>query len=263
MEEAPAPETPPERSGMSRARILAILDGEDPAFGRPVALFLQFLIVLSLVTITLQSISGLPPLVSDILAVEEWVVVGVFTVEYLLRLFAAPRPLRYATSFLGLVDLAAILPTLLLLNVDTRGLRALRVFRVLRLFKMMRYVAAFDRLTRALVAVREELVVFAGIGAVVLYLAATGIYFLENEAQPEAFGSIPDAMWWAVVTLTTVGYGDVYPVTTGGRIFTGLILLLALGVIAIPTGLVATALARDAVPPQRRQAESSPDDQAG
>ncbi|MBJ3777467.1 ion transporter [Acuticoccus mangrovi] len=227
---------------MSRQRIQAILDGEDPVFGRSVAFFLQGLILVSVVTIALETMPAFGPAWHGIFLVEEWVIVGVFSAEYLLRLYAAPRRLGYVFSFFGIIDLISILPTLLLLGYDVRSIRALRVLRVLRLLKLARYVRALERLGRAVRTVGDELVVFAAVAIIVLYLCATGIYFFEHDAQPEAFGSIPDAMWWAVVTLTTVGYGDVYPITAGGRLFTGLMLMLALGVIAVPTGLVSSAL---------------------
>lgn len=251
---------------MTCARILAILDGTDPVVGRKVALAIQGLIIYSIIAIAVDTLPNLPPAVQRFLDVEEWFIVTIFTVEYVTRLVCTPRPLRYALSFLGLVDLIAILPTLLFFGADLRSLRALRALRALQLLKLMRYVQAFERLRQSLMAVADELLVFAGIALVVLYLCATGIYFFENAAQPHAFASIPHSMWWAVVTLTTVGYGDVYPITTGGRIFTGFMLLMALGIIAVPTGLIASALSRvprkgDAAPPARPPAP--PDDQRG
>jgi voltage-gated potassium channel len=119
---------------------------------------------------------------------------------------------------------------------------------------MARYTGAIERLTAAIRMVREELIVFGVVACLTLYLCAIGIYYFENEAQPEAFSSVFSSMWWAAVTLTTVGYGDVYPVTTGGRIFTIVVLFMALGVVAIPTGLVSSALTklRGVVPPDDR-----------
>ncbi|UOM34209.1 ion transporter [Acuticoccus sp. I52.16.1] len=209
------------------------------------AFAIQAMIVVSVVSIAIATMPDLPGWLARALVVEEWVVVLFFSAEYVLRVWSAPRPLRYVFSFMGLIDLMSVLPTLLLLGYDVRSLRALRALRILRLFKLMRYVRAFDRLARAVGRVADELVVFAGVALIVLYLCATAIYHFEHDAQPEAFASIPHALWWAIVTLTTVGYGDVYPVTVGGRIFTGMVLILALGVIAVPTGLVATALSEE------------------
>ena len=223
----------------------AILDGEDAALGRSVGFAIQGLIVASAIAIAIETLPGLPHWFERSLQAFEIAVVSVFTVEYALRVWAAPRRGRYIFSFYGLIDLAAILPTILVVGYQLQVLRSLRLLRVLRLLKLVRYVKALERLARAFRAVLDELVVFAGVAAIVLYLCASAVYWFEHVAQPEAFASIPHAMWWAVVTLTTVGYGDLYPVTAGGRIFTGLMLLVALGIIAVPTGLVASALAQD------------------
>lgn len=168
-------------------------------------------------------------------------VTTLFVFEYALRLATAPRRWRYVTSFYGIVDLVAILPTLL--GLDLRAVRAFRLFRLLRLLKITR-AKALNRFGRALWTVKDEGLIFLFTTAVVLYLAAAGIYHFEHEAQPETFGSIPESLWWAVTTLTTVGYGDAYPVTAGGRMFTTVILLVGIAIVAAPAGLVATALSR-------------------
>ncbi|RAI00677.1 ion transporter [Acuticoccus sediminis] len=245
LEEVTDPAVESDRRSRTRRRIQAILDGYDPVFGRAVAFAIQALIIISVVSIAVETMKGIPAWLHRALIIEEWIVIALFSVEYVLRVYAAPRRLGYVFSFYGIVDFMSVAPTLLLMGYDVRSLRALRAFRILRLFKLMRYVRAFDRLGRAVARVSAELIVFAGIAIVVLYLCASAIYYLERDAQPEAFSSIPQAMWWAIVTLTTVGYGDVYPVTVGGRIFTGIVLILALGVIAVPTGLVATALSEE------------------
>ncbi|MEM7696276.1 MAG: ion transporter [Pseudomonadota bacterium] len=239
---------------MSRVRLRAILDGEDPVWGTKVALTLQALIILSVISVAVETMPGLPPWLSRALFIEEMIIVAIFIVEYGARIYAAERRLRYIFSFYGLIDLIAIVPTLLLAGYDMRSLRAIRALRVLRLLKLMRYVRAFDRLAHALKKVADELLVFAFVAAILLYLCATAIYLFEHEAQPEAFASIPHAMWWAVVTFTTVGYGDVYPITAGGRIFTSVILVLALGVVAVPTGLIATALTEERIREEKDEA---------
>src|SRR5690606_11869895 len=153
-------------------------------------------------------------------------------------------------SFFGLVNLAAIAPFYLATGLDLRSVRILRLLRLLRIIKLFRYNRAAQRLARAFVQVRHELVLFIVLIVVLLYLSAVGIYYFENEAQPDKFKSVPHSMWWALATLTTVGYGDIYPITAGGRFFTFIVLILGLGVIAVPTGLVASALtnARDDEP---------------
>ena len=150
-------------------------------------------------------------------------------------------------SFFGLVDLIAILPFYLSLGIDLRAVRVLRLLRVVRLFKLARYNQAMLRLQRAAALAKEELVLFVGVALMLIYMSAVGIYFFENPVQPDIFASIVHSLWWAVITLTTVGYGDAVPVTVGGRLFTFVILLLGLGIVAVPTGVIAAALekARD------------------
>ncbi len=228
-----------------RRRLQAILDGEDRTFGRSVAFAIQGLILLSVFSVAIETLPDLPAGLRTYFFYEELVIVTVFATEYVLRVYAAPRRLRYIFSFYGMIDVLAIAPSVLMGGFDLRAMRAVRVLRVLSLLKMMRYVSAFNRLARSIRAVAAELAVFALMAGIILYLCATVVYLFENEAQPKAFASIPHALWWAVVTFTTVGYGDVYPITAGGRIFTGVILILALGVIAVPTGLIATALTAD------------------
>lgn len=230
-----------------RESIRRALDGEHPRLGRSVEFALIGLIVVSALAMGVETISGLPEQVTQWLAGLEAFVVAVFTAEYLLRLLTAPKPWRYATSFYGIIDLASILPSLagIFLSgsvLDTRALRTLRLFRLLRLLKAARYALAVDRLGEAWRLVRDEVLVFGVAAFVVLYVCALIIYQFENEAQPEVFSSVFTAMWWAAVTLTTVGYGDIYPITAMGRIFTVLMLFIALGIIAIPTGLVASAM---------------------
>jgi len=136
-----------------------------------------------------------------------------------------------------------------------RVLRILRFLRVFRIFKATRFILAVDRLTEALSEIRRELLALVILSLMLVYLAACGIYYFEREAQPEAFGSILDSMWWAVVTLTTVGYGDVYPNTAGGKLFTALVTLVGVGLIAIPSGLLASVLTEARV--ERRKVEES------
>lgn len=225
-----------------RAAIGAALEGTHPRLGRAVPFVLQGLIIFSLLSIALESLPDLPQWAADLLRAIETVTIVVFTVEYALRIISARRPLRYIFSFFGLVDLIAILPFYLSLGGDYRALRALRLVRLFWLFKIARYTSAFDNLRKAVVLVRTELVAFAFVALVVFYVCGVGIYIFEHDAQPEVYRSVFDGLWWAVVTLTTVGYGDVYPITAGGRVFTGLILFIGLGVIAVPTGLVSSAL---------------------
>ena len=227
-----------------RAHVRTALNGEHPVLGRSVILLLYGLIGLSTISIGIETLPGLPSWATSLLGVGEVITVAVFTVEYVLRIAITANRLAYVRSFFGIVDLLAILPFYLSLGIDLRALRAFRLLRLFRLFKIARYHNAIGRLGRAISMVREELIVFATVAVFTLYLCGIGIYYFEHAAQPKVFASVFDGMWWAAVTLTTVGYGDVYPVTPGGRMFTMLVLFVALGAIAVPTGLISAALTR-------------------
>ena len=150
--------------------------------------------------------------------------------------------IRFIFSFFGLIDLIAILPFYLSFGADLRSLRAVRLFRLLRLLKFLRYGDTLQNLKDAFKNVKKELILFSFATLLLIYFSSVGIYYFENEAQPEAFSSIFSAMWWSVATLTTVGYGDIYPITAGGKIFSTFVVFIGLGLVAIPTGLVASSL---------------------
>jgi len=197
------------------------------------------------VAIVCFSIDTLPnqsPQTERILDIFEWTIIAIFTVEYLLRILVADRKLKFIFSFLGLIDLLAILPFYLALDVDLRMLRALRFLRVFSALKIVRYNKAMQRLAHAFHIAKEEIVLFLVTALLLIYFSAVGIYYFENQAQPEVFSSVFDSLWWSVITLTTVGYGDMHPITVGGRIFTFVILLIGLGIFAVPAGLVASAM---------------------
>ena len=205
---------------------------------------IQGLILLSLIAYAIETLPNLDPALADALYAFEVFTVVVFTVEYIIRILAAPKPLKYIFSFYGIIDLLAILPFYLNTALDWRALRSFRVLRLIRALKMIRYNRALERFTLAARMVREEIVLFFIITFIVLYLTSAGIYYFENEAQPEAFASIFHSFWWSIVTLTTVGYGDVYPITAGGKIFTFFVLIIGVGIVTVPAGLVASSLSK-------------------
>ena len=219
-----------------------IVERTDTAAGRAFDFAIQGLIVLSLVSFAVETLPGLSDRGRSVLSSLETVVVVIFTTEYLLRLAVADRRLRFVFSFYGLIDLAAILPFYIASGIDLRSIRAFRLLRLFRAFKLLRYSEAIGRFRRAFLMAREEIVLFFSASLLLLYVAAVGIYYFENPAQPEAFTSIFHSLWWAVATLTTVGYGDVYPVTAGGKLFTFGVLMLGLGIVAVPAGLIASSL---------------------
>lgn len=218
-------------------------DNKDNIMDHPwVTWVISALVIFSAISFSLETLPDLKPDIQRFLRYSEIVVVAVFTVEYLIRILVAKRKLRFIFSFYGLIDLLAILPFYLAFAVDLRTLRLLRFMRLLRMLKFVRYRAALERFGGALWLAKEELVIFATAILVFIYLAAVGIYYFEHPAQPDVYRSIFDSLWWAVVSLTTVGYGDMYPVTTGGRVFSFFVLMLGLGLISVPAGIVASAL---------------------
>src|SRR5690606_17900362 len=138
-----------------------------------------------------------------------------FTVEYVLRIVLSANKLKFIFGFYGLIDLLAILPFYFGLGVDLRSVRMFRLLRLFRAFKMVRYSRAIRRFHRAFLIAREELVLFVIVALMLLYFSAVGIYYFENPAQPDIFASVFHSLWWSVATLTTVGYGDIYPITVG------------------------------------------------
>jgi len=174
---------------------------------------------------------------------SERVTVGIFAIEYVLRAVLVGR--GYVLGAYGLIDLAAVLPSLVSMGVaDLRVLRILRFMRLLRLAKLRKYGLAWEHFSAALASIKEELIVYLVLTTALLFLSSVGIYYCERDAQPEAFRSFFHAMWWSIATLTTVGYGDVYPVTGFGKVFTGLILVIGVSVLSVPSALIASALVR-------------------
>ena len=160
----------------------------------------------------------------------------------MLRIYVAKKPLQYIFSFYGFIDLIAILPFYLNGVLDLRFLRAFRVLRIFRVVRLIKYNDALNRFKKAFAIVKEEIILFFLITIVLIFITSAGIYYFEHEAQPEVFKSVFHSAWWSIVTLTTVGYGDVYPITLGGKIFTFFVLMIGVGIVTIPAGLVATAL---------------------
>jgi voltage-gated potassium channel len=227
-----------------KERIRKIVEDNSSRKGKLFDYFIQVLILLSLVAFAISTLPNNTKETIRILNVFEITCVAIFTIEYALRVFVAEKPLKYIFSFYGIIDFLAIFPFYLRSVYDLRALRAFRVFRIFRTLKLIRYNKALNRFHIAAGIVKEEIVLFLIITAIFIFLASTGIYYFENTAQPEIFTSVIHSGWWAVVTLTTVGYGDVYPITVGGKIFTFFILIIGVGIVTIPAGLVASALSK-------------------
>ena len=219
-------------------------------------LFLIALITLNVVAIFLESVDAIFARYEMAFWVFEVFSVIVFTIEYFARVWssidlkkisdASPivGRIKYMLTPLALVDLIAILPFYLSLYVSF-DLRFLRGLRLLRLFKLTRYSPALGALLDVIQKESEALVSAIVVLLIMLVMAAAGIYILENELQPDTFGSMPGSMWWAIVTLTSAGYGDVVPVTTLGKMFAGLIGLIGIGMIALPAAILASGFAEN------------------
>lgn len=227
-----------------KEKLRIIVEDNTTKKGKVFDYFIQFMILSSLITFTIETLPNNSKSTIKFLDLFELICVSIFTVEYLLRIYVAKKPLNYIFSFYGLIDFLAIFPFYLRTIYDFRALRAFRVFRIFRALKLVRYNKALKRIHIASRIVREEMVLFLIVTGLFIFLASAGIYYFENEAQPDIFSSVLHSGWWAVVTLTTVGYGDVYPITIGGKIFTFFILLIGVGIVTIPAGLVASALSK-------------------
>lgn len=227
-----------------RETIRRTMDSTDHFSGKVCAFTIRWLILVSLATFSIDTLPDIGHQVKKVLNVIEVVTIGIFTLEYALRIAVSENRIRFIRSFYGLVDLAAILPFYILSGLDLRAVRIFRLLRLIRILKLFKYNQAIMRFQRAFVIAKEELILFGFIAAIMLYLSAVGIYYFENEVQPEKFKSVFHSLWWAVTTLTTVGYGDMFPITTGGKMFTFFVLMIGLGVVAVPTGLITSALSQ-------------------
>ena len=225
-------------------------DGDNRA-SRVFDLLIMGLIVLSIVSIVLESFDELAENYRLVFSVFEAFTVAVFTLEYILRIWTAdllypqekhPR-LRYIRSFMAVIDLLAILPFYLpFISADMRFLRMVRLFRLfrlLRVFKLGRYLDALHVIVQVIRTSASRLIISVVLCFFVMLFSAIIMYTVENPVQPEQFPNVIASLWWAICTLTTVGYGDVYPVTPVGRLFAAVISLVGIGIIAIPTGIIA------------------------
>ncbi|WP_319482070.1 ion transporter [uncultured Draconibacterium sp.] len=227
-----------------KSKIKPIIEDNTEKSGKWFDLVIQFFIVLSLLAFSIETLPDISVRLNNFLDNFELFTIVIFTIEYILRLWVSEKKLKFIFSFYALIDLFAILPFYLSFGIDLRSIRVFRLIRLFRVFKMLRFNRAIQNFGCALKSIKEELILYFILSSFLIFLSSIGIYYFENPAQPEIFKSIFHSMWWAIATLTTVGYGDIYPITAGGKIFTSLILLIGLGVVAVPTGLIASALSK-------------------
>jgi voltage-gated potassium channel len=225
--------------GWRRALHRVVFESDTPA-GRAFDIVVIAVIVLSVAVVIVDSVEGLLREHRALLNVAEWGFTALFTLEYLARLASVQRPWRYATSFYGVIDLLSVLPTYLAvlmpeaqLLIDVRVLRLLRVFRI---FRLTAYMSEFSALGRALAASRRKILVFLSFVLMMVLVMGTVMYVVEGARN--GFTSIPVAMYWAVTTMTTVGFGDITPKTDLGKLIASAMMLLGWGVLAVPTGIV-------------------------
>jgi len=248
-----------------RIRVYNILEMTDSKdfLSRAFSLFIVTLISLNVICIVLESISELDLLYRTQFFTIEIVSTVIFALEYSLRLWScvesetenkAPLKsrIKYVLSPLAIVDLLAFLPSILQLIFPGIDLRFLRVLRLLRVFKLTRYFTSFELLLNVLYEERKNLAGIFFLLLVILTLAASALYLVERDIQQDKFGSIPQAMWWAIAALTTVGYGDVYPLSAAGKILGSLVTIVGIGMVALPSGILASAFSEQ----MRRKRES-------
>jgi len=252
-----------------KRRVYEIVECYTPAAGgRSVVdrfdVLIMALIVANVAAVMLETVDWIAAPYARLFRAFEVFSVAVFTAEYALRLWSCTADPRFAGAFRGrlrfaltpmaIIDVLAIMPFFLeFLAFDLRFVRVLRLFRLFRVFKLARYASSLRSLVDVLRSKKEELLVTLFTLVVLLIFASSAMYFAENEAQPEKFTSIPASMWWGVATLTTVGYGDIFPITSLGQLFGAVIAILGVGFFALPTGILASGFAEEIQKRRRRE----------
>lgn len=245
----PVEDPAPDPDSSLRERLWRIIFLSDTRMGRLFDIVLLVLIAASVLVVMLESVAEFRDRHGPLLFVLEWVFTIVFTVEYVIRLWVVRRRLRYATSFFGIVDLLSILPTYLELFLTGSGyimiIRVLRLLRMFRVLKMAHHIGQANVLLNALLASRGKISVFLFSLLSIVCIEGTLMYLLESGQPDSGFTSIPQAVYWGIVTITTVGYGDVTPVTVAGKLLASVMMLTGFAIIAVPTGIVTAELHRE------------------
>ena len=232
-----------------KRRLYTIIFESDTPMGKLFDVTLLWAIVLSILLIVAESMKGLPPVMKTVFMVGEYVFTGFFTLEYLCRLYCSPRPRQYAFSFFGIVDLLSTLPLYLgWIFGPMRYLMVVRTFRlmrVFRVFKLFSFLEEGDMLMRSLMASSRKILVFFLFVVIMVISLGTLMYMVEGQVEGTYFTDIPTSIYWAVVTMTTVGYGDIAPVTGMGRFLSAIVMLMGYTILAVPTGIVSAQFIRD------------------
>ena len=224
----------------SRERLYEIIFEADTPAGKLFDIVLLIVILISIVLVMLESISSVNNKYHHILIVSEWTITVIFSIEYLLRILIVKKPFRYIFSFYGIIDFLSVIPTYMsLFIVGSQSLiviRILRLLRVFRILKLTRYTSAGRFLAKSMWASREKISIFIFFVLAIVVIMGTVMYLIEGEAN--GFTSIPTSIYWAIVTLTTVGYGDISPQTPVGQFIASLVMIMGYAIIAVPTGIV-------------------------
>ncbi|WP_096087303.1 ion transporter [Agaribacterium haliotis] len=230
-----------------KERLYEIIFGTDSKLGKLFDICLIVLIISSVLVLMIESLSALPGEMLRVLRAAEWLFTFIFTLEYLLRLYCAPKALRYARSFYGVIDLLSILPSYLSLFVPGANylliVRLLRVLRVFRILKLVRYLSEANVMLRAMLQSRRKIMVF--FFSVVILAVIFGSLMYVVEGPEHGFSSIPKSVYWTIVTITTVGYGDITPQTSLGQFIASLAMLTGYSIIAVPTGILTAELTQE------------------
>jgi len=223
-----------------KKQLYEIIFEADTRTGKVFDIVLLIIIFISVLLVLLESVPGIRDKHHDFLVLAEWIITGIFTLEYILRILIVKKPARYIFSFYGIIDFLAVIPSYIgLLAVTFQSLMVIRIFRFLRIFrilKLTRYTMAGRSLARAIWASREKISVFIFFVVILVIIIGTLMYLVEGEKN--GFTSIPLSIYWAVVTLTTVGYGDISPATPLGQLLAGFVMIIGYAIIAVPTGIV-------------------------
>ena len=226
-------------------------DTTEDVLSKRADIFIIVLIFINILAVILESVKYLQSRYKFLFDVIELISIAIFTVEYILRIWSITEKkhyqnpisgrLRYLFTFYSIIDLLSVIPAYIpiFVTADARVIRGLRLIRLFRILKLSRYNKAFGIIRDVILSKKEELVISLFAVLKLLVIASCLMYFIENKAQPEAFSSIPETMWWGVATLTTVGYGDVYPVTGLGKLMAGVMAILGVGLFALPAGILA------------------------
>ena len=229
-----------------RSKLHEIIYEADTPTGKLFDVVLLIAIIASIVLVMLESVEWIDNKYHGFLDISEWVITILFTIEYIARIVVVKKPLRYITSFYGIIDLLSTIPKYLsLLLVGSHSLvafRALRLLRVFRILKLTRYIGESTNFVRALKSSRAKIAVFLSFVIILCVILGTIMYLVESEES--GFTSIPRSVYWAIVTLTTVGYGDIAPVTPLGQFLASIIMIMGYGIIAVPTGIVSSEMTR-------------------